>query len=393
MGGNLLPRLDSLFLNKFLGLPVFAFIMWLVFKITFTLSQPATNIIQLGIGYIRVFLKDLFGINWISNLINDGVLNGVGAILGFLPQIFLVFFMLAFLEHSGYLHRAAALFSRLMGKIGLSGMSFFPLMLGFGCTVPAVMASRSIKNKADRLLTILVAPFISCSARLPVYILLAGIFFKGFEDLVLLSLYGIGILMAIISALILRKFLLKSKSLPVYAELPQLKLPKFSQMFHSACARSRIFLKNAGTMILSIVIIVWILASLPAGVEYASENSILGRIGSFASPIFKPLGFGNWQSVVSLATGFVAKEVVIGTLGTLYGSDLNTALQGVFTPLSAYAFMVFVLLYVPCIAAMATIKSETKSVKWAAFSIVYTTGVAWAMSFLVFQGGKLLGFS
>jgi len=298
--------------------------------------------------------------------------------------------------------RVAYIMDKLMNKIGLHGKAFIPLILGFGCNVPAIMATRTLETKEDRLLTILINPFISCGARLPVYVLFVGVFFSAYQGLVIFSLYLLGIVVAILMGLIFKKFLFKKSSSPFVIELPSYRWPTLKGLLIHSGERVWLFIKKAGTVILAFSVIIWALASLPAGVDYGSKQSWAGSMGQSVAPVFQPLGFDNWQSSVALIFGFVAKEVVVGTFGTLYGVDdvesssgiesLNSALQNDFTPLSAYAFMIFVLLYVPCMAVLAVVKKETGSWKWPLFMIFYTTGIAWIVAFIFYQGGKLLGF-
>jgi ferrous iron transport protein B len=288
-----------------------------------------------------------------------------------------------------------------MSKLGLHGKSFLPMILGFGCGVPAIMASRTLENEKDRILTVLITPFMSCGARLPVYVLFAAAFFPANGDLVVFSLYIIGIVVAIAMGLLFRHTMFKGSLSPFLMELPPYRMPTPRGVIIHMWERGWLFIRKMGTIILAIVVIIWALSSLPIGVEYASQDSAIGVIGSAMTPVFAPLGFGNWQSSVSLVFGFLAKEVVVGTMGTIMGAgdvdsdagqaSLTASLQALFTPLSAYAFLIFVLLYVPCVAALAAIRREIGT-KWAAFAAVYTTIVAWVAAFIVYQGGTLLGF-
>ncbi len=398
-------KFDDIAINKFLGIPLFLFIIFLMFQATFKLSEPIMGWIELLFGFlgnnVSSLLTNLGFSSLFISLINDGIIGGVGGILIFIPIIGILFLLIALLEDSGYMARVAYVMDKLMHKIGLHGKAFIPLILGFGCNVPAIMATRTLETKKDRLLSILINPFISCSARLPVYVLFVGAFFTAYQGLVIFSLYLLGIIVAILAGLIFKKFLFKDLSSPFVIELPPYRWPTFKGLFIHAWEKIWLFIKKAGTVILAFSVIIWALASLPAGVEYGSEQSWAGSLGKTVTPVFEPLGFGNWQSSVALIFGFVAKEVVVGTFGTLYGVDnidslvgtesLNNALQNDFTPLSAYAFMVFVLLYVPCMAVLAVVKKETGSWKWPLFMVVYTTGIAWIVAFVVYQGGKLLG--
>ena len=387
-------KIDNVITNRFLGIPIFLFAMWLLFQLTFTISTPLMDWIDTGIGWLGETVGGLITVEWLSSLVADGIIGGVGAVLVFVPPIFVLFLAIALLEDCGYLARAAFIMDKLMHKLGLHGKSFIPMLLGFGCNVPAIMATRTLETKRDRILTMLINPFMSCGARLPVYVLFAGAFFSAHQGLVVFSLYVIGIIVAIIMGLIFKHTMFKGLSAPFVMELPPYRLPTVRGALIHMWERGSLFLKKAGTIIFGVILIIWLLSSLPFGVEYASEQSVVGVIGKIIAPVFKPLGFGTWQVTVALIFGFVAKEVVVGTFGTLYGvgeAGLGEALQGTFTPLSAYAFMVFVLLYVPCMAVIAVIKRETNSWKWPIFTTVYTTVVAWIAAFIVYQGGLLLG--
>lgn len=396
-------RFDEIATNKFFGIPLFLLIALLLFQITFKLSEPLVSIIESFFDIIKKFTTDLLiGWNmseWFVSLITSGIIDGVGGVLVFVPIIGILFFLLAILEDSGYLARVAYIMDKLMHKIGLHGKAFIPLILGFGCNVPAIMATRTLETKKDRLLAILINPFMSCGARLPVYMLFTGIFFSDYQGWVIFSLYILGIFVAIIVGLVLKKLLFKSLSSPFVIELPSYRWPSIKGVLIHSWERVWQFIKKAGTIILAFSIIIWFLASMPFGVEYSSEQSIAGSIGKIVAPVFEPLGFGNWQSSMALMFGFVAKEIIVSTFGSLYGisdieneSSFQNALQNDFTPLSAYAFMVFVLLYIPCLATLAVIKKETGSWKWSVLVIGYTTFIAWLVAFIVFQGGKLLGF-
>jgi ferrous iron transport protein B len=286
--------------------------------------------------------------------------------------------------------------NRLMNKVGLSGKSFIPLILGFGCNVPAILATRTLRSQRERVLTILINPFMSCSARLVVYLLLVEIFFEKYKALIILSLYLLGIVIAFVSALILKKAFFKNKASNFIIEFPHYRIPRLKNALINMWKKGFEFIKSAGSIIFTVVIVIWFLANMPYGVEYASQDSIIGIIGTSIAPIFEPLGFGNWQSSVALIFGFLAKEVVVGIFGSLYGvaqEGLSTVLLNVFTPLSAYAFMVFTLLYIPCMATIAVIRRETGSWRWTLFSVFYSTTTAYIITFIFYQGGKLLGFS
>ncbi|RLI93179.1 MAG: ferrous iron transport protein B, partial [Candidatus Altiarchaeales archaeon] len=329
----------------------------------------------------------------------DGIISGVGSVLVFIPFIFMLFFIIAILEDCGYMARAAFVMDKAMHKIGLHGKSFIPLLLGFGCNVPGIMATRVLENEKDRIQTILINPFMSCSARLPVYVLFTAAFFPDNGDMIVYSLYMLGIVVAIIMGLIFKNTLFKGLSSPFVMELPPYRMPTLRGAIIHMWERGYLFIKKAGTIIFATIIIIWLLASLPVGVEYGSENSYAGIIGKIISPIFKPLGFSDYRVSTSLLFGFVAKEVVVGSLGVLYGvtdvenneNMLIENLHAQFTPLSAYSFLVFVLLYVPCVATIGVIKEEI-GWKWAIFTAIYTTIIAWFVAFLVYQVGSLIGF-
>lgn len=429
-------KIDRILLHRVLGLPIFLGLMWLVFKFTFKASEPLVGWIEAGQEWLgSLFAKFLPEGSAIQSLVVDGIIGGVGSVLVFVPIIFLLFLAIAFLEDSGYMARAAFIMDRIMHKIGLHGRSFIPMLLGFGCNLPAIMATRTIEDRKDRFVTILVAPFMSCGARLPVYTLFIGAFFpEKMAGSVLFSLYLLGIVVAIIMAKIFRKTLFKGESSPFVMELPPYRLPTIRGLLIHMWERGVVYLKKAGTIIFAGCILVWFLSNLPWNPQYSKDYDVLikqaqgneelvtqlenekakekleksyaGRLGKAIAPIFKPLGFGDWKISVGLVGGFIAKEIVVGTLGTLYSAGeeesqaLRKALQEetrpdgskMYNPLVAYALMVFVLLYMPCIATIAVIRRETNSWRWPIFSAFYTTAVAWIVAFIVYQGGKLLGW-
>ncbi len=400
-------KIDNFLTNKFLGIPIFMGIAWLMFQATFKLSEPIMGWIESLFEVVANWSLEVLGSTgaseWMQSLVVDGIIGGVGGVLIFVPIIGVLFFIMAILEDSGYMARVAYLMDKLMHRFGLHGKAFIPLILGFGCNVPGIMATRTLETKRDRLLTMLVNPFMSCGARLPVYALFAGVFFSAHQGWVIFSMYILGMIIAIIAALVLKKFLTKKLSTPFVIELPPYRCPALRGILIHTWERIWIFIKKAGTIILAFSVIIWFMASMPAGVEYGSQESYAGQVGETIAPVFEPLGFGNWQSGVALTFGFVAKEVIVGTFGTLYGIEdiesaegsvmLSGSLQEDFTPLSAYSFMAFVLLYVPCMAVLAVIKRETNSWKWPILVAIYTTAIAWIMAFLVYQGGTLLGFN
>ncbi len=400
-------KLDNFVTNRFLGIPIFLVVIWMVFQATFAFSEPLVDWIESLIGILSEYLSSLLVQAGASDLmvsfVNDGIIGGVGGVLVFVPIIAVMFLMITLLEDSGYMSRVAYVMDGLMHKIGLHGKAFIPLILGFGCNVPGIMATRTLEKKEDRLLTILINPLMSCGARLPVYALFAGVFFSAYQGWIIFSLYLLGVLLAIVAGLVFKRFLFRGLTSPFVIELPPYRWPTLKGVVIHVWERVWLFVKKAGTIILAFSLLVWVLASFPVGVEYGSKESLAGSIGQGIAPIFEPLGFGNWQSSVALMFGVVAKEIVIGTFGTLYGVDQGDELEGDafmnsdfsndFTPLSAYAFMVFVLLYIPCMATVAVIKRETNSWRWPLFVISYTTVLAWGMAFVIYQGGLLLGFS
>ena len=387
-------RIDKVVVNRWLGIPIFLALMYGVFQFTFTLSAPLMDWIDTGFGWLAEQASGIGG--WFGSLLADGVIGGVGSVLIFIPPIFLLFIALAILEDCGYLARAAFVMDRVMHKIGLHGRSFIPMLLGFGCNIPAIMATRTIENPKDRLTTILINPLMSCGARLPIYILLAAAFFTAYQGLVVFSMYAMGIILAIIMALIFRKWLLPGPSGHFVMELPPYRLPTITGVLVHMWERGRLFLIRAGTIIFGVVVLIWFLGSMPWGIEYGSAQSWLGAIGSFIAPIFAPCGFNQWQASVGLIFGFLAKEVVVGTFGTLFGvgeEALGTTImtQLGWTPLVAYAFMAFCLIYVPCVATIAVIKRETNSWKWTGFSVGYTIALGWIVATLIYQVGSLFG--
>jgi ferrous iron transport protein B len=415
--------IDRVVTNKYLGIPIFLVIMWLTFQITFTVGAPFQDFIDSGFGWLGDTVSAYLGPGFVTSFIVDGIIGGVGGVAVFIPMIFLLFLILAILEDSGYLARAAFVMDKLMHKlVGLHGKSFIPMILGFGCCVPGIMATRTLENEKDRFLTMLIVPFMSCSARLPVYALIIAAFFSAYQGWVLFSIYMLGIVVAIIMASIFKKTLFKGMSAPFVMELPPYRRPTVKGSLIHMWERGYLFLRKMGTIILALSVVIWVLSSLPVGVEYGSQASITGQVGTAIAPAFAPLGFGEWQASVAVIFGFLAKEVVVSTFGTIYGvgedssgevsSDNATAeaapadeeeapeedagfisaIQKLFTPLSAYAFMAFVLLYIPCLAVLSAIRRETNSWKWPAFSAGYTLVVAYVVSFTIYQGGLLLGF-
>ncbi|MGQ9532384.1 MAG: ferrous iron transport protein B [Desulfotomaculales bacterium] len=388
---NLSDRVDRVVTHPVLGLPLFLAAVWTIFQFTFTLGNPL-------VGYMETFfewLGDLAGTRIanevLASLVVDGLIGGVGSVLVFIPPIFLLFLAISFLEDSGYMARAAYLMDRLMHLLGLHGKSFIPLLVGFGCNVPAVMATRTLENKRDRVITVLITPLMSCSARLPVYVLFAGAFFPSRESLVILSLYLLGVALAILMGMLFKALLFKGEEAPFVMELPPYRWPTLRGTLIHMWERGFSFLRKAGTVIIGAVVLVWLLSHVPWGA--AVEESLIGRLGGLLASAYAPCGFGTWEAAVALFFGLLAKEAVVGTLGTVYGVEeagLTTALQQHFTPLSAYAFMAMTLLYVPCAATIGAIRREL-GWRWALFTAAYTLVLGWAVAVLIFRVGKAVG--
>ena len=396
---TLTDKIDSIVTNRLLGFPIFLIIMYLMFQITFTVAAPFQDMIDEGFGILGEMVAAALGDGMLTSFIVDGIIGGVGGVLVFLPQIILLFLIISFLEDSGYLARAAFVMDKVMHSlVGLHGKAFIPMILGFGCGIPGIMATRTMENEKDRLITMLIVPFMSCTARMPVYLLLVGAFFAAADQTnVIFSLYVLGIVVAIIVAFILRKTLFDDMDAPFVMELPDYKLPTLRGILMHTAEKSWGFVRKAGTIILAAAIIVWILSSFPAGVEYGSQESAIGMIGTAVAPVFAPLGFGSWQPAVALIFGLVAKEVVVGTFSSLFGvaeegAGIAAAMHGIFTPLTAYVFMVFVLLYIPCFAALGTIKQETGGWKWPLIMSGTTLVTAYVVAFIVYMVGLALGF-
>jgi ferrous iron transport protein B len=395
---NTSDKIDAVVTNKYLGIPIFMAVMWAIFKFTFTLGDPLIGYIESFFELAGTWIGDLLleaGVApLLSSFVTDGIIGGVGSVLVFIPNIFLLFLAIGILEDSGYMSRAAYVMDKVMSKLGLHGKSFIPMIVGFGCNVPGVMATRTLDSKRDRIISILINPLMSCSARLPVYVVFAGALFADHASTVVFSLYILGIVMAVIMAGIFNKILFKGERSHFVMELPPYRIPTLKGVFIHMWEKVGAFLKKAGTIIFSVVVLIWVLANLPLGVEYASAQSLIGQFGQLVAPIFAPLGFGTWQAASSLVFGILAKEVVVGTLGVVYAAGeggLRAALQANYSPLAAYSFLTMVLIYTPCIATLGAIKSETQSWKWPIITASYLFVLAWIVSFLIYQGGMLLG--
>lgn len=383
-GWNISIAIDHVLTHKYLGILVFFAIMYMIFQLTFTVSEPFTVLIERGIEGLAGIVNGAVGIGWLRSLLADGIINGVGAVLVFVPNIFILFLCLGILEETGYLPRAAFVIDRIMYSLKLSGRSFISMLLGFGCNVSSIMSTRSINEPQERLVTMLVSPFISCSARLPIYIMIAGTFFAANAGLVVFSLYILSIVFTALSALIINRFFFKGKPSPMIMELPRYRAPRIKSLGIYTWNNGKHFLEKAGTIIFVASIIIWVLYYLPGG---GIQNSYAAAIGKFIEPIFRPIGF-SWQMVTSLLFGVAAKEVIVSSMNTLYlaggaaGTSMITpALLGI-SKATAYAFLVFVLLYIPCAAVIASIKNESGSWKYAVFSIVYSFVLAYIVAFM-----------
>ncbi len=396
--------MDRLLTNKWLALPILLVLMWLMFEATFTLGAYPQEWIESGIGWLGDWIGKAMPDGILKDLIVDGIIGGVGGVLVFLPQILILFFCISLLEDSGYMARAAFIVDRIMHRVGLHGKSFIPYLIGFGCGVPAIMATRTLENRRDRIVTILTIPFMSCSARLPAYLLLVAAFFTAKQGLILMSIYLIGILVAALTAIVLSKTILKHDKTQFVMELPPYRKPTARNATIHMWSKGKQYLQKMGTIILAASIIVWALGYFPRHEgqtpQEQIENSYMGQMGKAIEPLVEPLGF-NWQMGVSVLTGAAAKEIVVSTMGVLYTGEtdadeestslkekLQTATkpngEPVFNWMVAYSFMLFILLYFPCIAALAAIKREA-GWKWVAFEVVYTTAVAWIVSFIFYQ--------
>ncbi|EHR97258.1 ferrous iron transport protein B [Staphylococcus epidermidis VCU127] len=392
-------KVDRLLLNRYLGIPIFLGIMWLIFQTTFTwIGTPLSDQLDAFISgplseWIKSVMNTLHITSFLQDLITDGIIAGVGSVLVFVPQIVVLFFFISLLEDSGYMARIAVLMDKTMESIGLSGKSFIPMIIGFGCNVPSIMAARSIENEKERLITILVAPFMSCSARLPVYALFVGAFFSAHQSLVVLSLYILGIVVALLVSTLLNKLILKDNQSVFIVELPTYRVPSFKTLWRSTWEKAKGFVKKAGTFIFGGSVVIWTLTYIgPHGVNVPINQSFMHMIGQGFANLIAPLGFGSWQAGATLIPGFLAKEVIISSMAILYSSSesgLTQVIQQQFTPLSAYTFMIFILLYVPCISTVATIRKETSSWKWTLLAVVYPIATAYILTFVFYQVSQL----
>ena len=402
--------------NRWLGFPIFFALLFLMFHVTFVLGQYPMDWIDAGVAWLGDLIGATLPAGPVHDMLIDGVIGGVGSVIVFLPQILILYFFISLMEDSGYMARAAFIMDRLMHKMGLHGKSFIPLIMGFGCNVPAVMATRTIESRRSRLITMMILPFMSCSARLPIYIMITGTFFAlQYRSLVMISLYATGILMSVIVSRIFSQFVIKGEDTPFVMELPPYRMPTAKAIGRHTWEKGKEYLKKMGGIILVASIIVWALGYFPHHEELTTqqqqEQSIIGHMGKAIEPVFEPQGF-NWKLDVSLVAGLGAKEIVASTIGVLYsdqsdssdqsdGSDSSDSTENYshlqqlmtadgITPLAGYCYLLFVLLYFPCLATIAAIKNETGSWRWAVFAAVYTTVVAWVVSAAVFQIGSLL---
>jgi len=404
---TLTDRIDRIAANPYLGLPLFLLATYAVFEFAFTLGKPPMDWIEAAVGWLSALAARVLPEGTLRSLVIEGILGGVGGVLVFLPSVLLLFLAMAFMEDSGYMARGAAVMDRFLSKIGLHGKSFIPLMIGFGCNVPAIMAARVLENRRDRLVTILIMPMMSCGARLPVYVLFISAFFAHGAP-VLFSIYLLGILMAVFSAVIFRRFVFRGRSTPFILEMPPYRLPTLRTVVLHAWDRAWMYLKKAGTVILLLSVVIWVLSTYPRpprGIAMtrgeALRYSVAGTVGTFLEPVLRPIGLGDWKVGVALVSGFAAKEVVVSTFATLYNvsgesersAALRTALQDdpFWDPLKAYALMLFTLLYIPCLPAMVVLARESGSWKWAVFQVAYTTLLAYTVALIAYQGGRLLG--
>ena len=404
--------LDAIITHKYLGFPLFFLFLYIMFQATFSIGQYPMDWIDAGVAALGDWVSRSMPDGPVKAMLVDGVIGGVGAVIVFLPQILILYFFISFMEDSGYMARAAFIMDKLMHKMGLHGKSFIPLIMGFGCNVPAIMATRTIESRRSRLITMLVLPMMSCSARLPIYIMITGTFFAlQYRSIIMLSLYAIGILMAVIISRLFSKYVIKGEDTPFVMELPPYRFPTSKAIIRHTWEKGKQYLKKMGGIILVASIIVWALGYFPHNDQLDNqaqqEQSYIGRIGKAIEPVFRPQGF-DWKLDVGLLAGVGAKEIVASTMGVLYSNDSSVAesndtdndtakytrlrrqmLSDGITPLAAYSYLLFVLLYFPCVATIAAIKNESGSWKWALFGALYTTALAWIVSAAIYQVGQL----
>ena len=394
-------KIDSLLTHRFLAIPIFLGIMGLVFWLTFGLiGQGLSDLLALGLDALTGVVDNAlttYGINpVVHSLVIDGIFAGVGSVLTFLPIIVVLFFFLSILEDSGYMARVAFVMDKLLRKIGLSGRSFVPMLIGFGCSVPAIMATRTLSSERDRKMTILLTPFMSCSAKLPIYAMFTAAFFPKYQALVMIGLYLMGILVGILFGLLLKGTAFKGEPVPFVMELPNYRLPSAASVLRLMWEKAKDFLTRAFTVIFVASIIIWFLQTFDARLNVVTDSStsLLAMLGGLIAPLFAPLGFGDWRVSTALITGFTAKEAVVSTLAVLTGSSLNTlpqALGSLFTPFTAFVFLTFTLLYTPCVAAIAAVKREMGGAKGALIVVIAQCAIAWVVAFAVRCVGMLFG--
>ena len=390
--------IDAIVTHRVWGFPIFFLFMFLMFEVTFVLGAYPQDWIESLVNVIGTFISNNMAEGPLKDLLIDGIIGGVGGVIVFLPNILILYLFISLMEDSGYMARAAFIMDKIMHKMGLHGKSFIPLIMGFGCNVPAVLASRTIENRKSRLVTILINPLMSCSARLPIYLLLVGVFFPHHASLVLLSIYSLGIILAVVMARLFSRFLVKGDDTPFVMELPPYRMPTSKAIFRHTWEKGAQYLRKMGGVIMVASIIIWVLGYFPRPSEsmdlaQQQENSYIGRIGKAIEPAIEPLGF-DWKLGIGILSGVGAKELVVSSLGVLYADDAEAdettlAQRLPITPLVAYGYMVFILLYFPCVATLAAIRQEAGGWKWAAFAAAYTTILAWIMSFAVYQIGGL----
>ena len=398
---KLTEKLDEILLNGYFGIPIFLLVMTGVFYFTFTFGNVFVDLIDVVINqyfaeFVRTTLTSIGVISWVKDMIVDGIIGGVGGVITFVPNIALLFIFISLLEDSGYMARAAYIIDRFMQRFGLNGKFFIPMLVGFGCNVPGIMSTRTLQNEKERLVAILINPFMSCGARFPVYILFAGIFFRGKETLVVMSLYLLGVIIAILAAFVLRKTILKSDDSSLVMELPEYRLPTLKNLAINVWLRVKDYLIKAGTVIFAASGVLWFILNFNMHGLTDITTSFGASIGRVFAPIFSLAGFGTWENSLSLLSGVFAKEIVISNTAIIFGLGEGASLDQIgkmlmtqFTPLSAYAFMAFVLLYTPCVAVIGVIKRETNSWGWMTFSIVYQFAIALAVATLIYRVGLL----
>lgn len=398
-------KIDAIVTNRWLAFPIFVLLLYIMFEATFRIGQYPMQWIEWLVEKFGEFVATSMPEGMLKDLVVDGIIGGVGSVLVFLPNILILYLFISLLEDSGYMARAAFIMDKLMHKIGLHGKSFIPMIMGFGCNVPAVMATRTIENRKSRLITMLIIPMMSCAGRLPVYILVAGAFFPHNGSLVMLGLYALGVIMAIISAKVMGRFM-KDDNLPFVMELPPYRVPTSKSIFRHTWEKGKQYLHKMAGIILIASIIIWFLGYFPHHDRYTNpaeqqENSYIGMIGKAIEPVLEPLGF-DWKMGVGILSGVAAKELVVSTMGVLYSGEADTledmggetmlqkALSATVSPAAALAFLVFILLYFPCIATFVAIKQESGGWKWAIYSAVYTIILAWIVSFIVYRTALLI---